>query len=118
LWSTEEGDATFLDLERCSIGLLEWDLVSTAVRYSTFGTMSAADYRDLAQAYGHDVMGSPSFETLRTSASFGLPATPLSVRVRTRSSARRLLYESRPCAGREGRGRGWIGSLSNNLARS
>lgn len=62
---TEEGDAIFLDLERCSVGPPEWDLVSTAVRYSTFGTMSAAEYRDFAQTYGHDVMQWPGFEMMR-----------------------------------------------------
>jgi aminoglycoside phosphotransferase len=62
---TEEGDAVFLDLERCSVGSPEWDLVSTAVRYSTFGTMSAAQYDAFAHAYDHDVMEWPGFETLR-----------------------------------------------------
>lgn len=62
---TEEGDAIFLDLERCSVGSPEWDLVSTAVRYSTFGTMSAAQYGAFTQAYDHDVMEWAGFETLR-----------------------------------------------------
>lgn len=63
--ATVGGDVIFLDLERCSVGPPEWDLVSTAVRYSTFGTMSAADYGDFAETYGHDVMEWPGFETLR-----------------------------------------------------
>jgi Ser/Thr protein kinase RdoA (MazF antagonist) len=62
---TDEGDAIFLDLERCSVGPPEWDLVSTAVRYSTFGTMSVAEYGEFAEAYGHDVMDWLGFETLR-----------------------------------------------------
>ena len=62
---TQEGHAVFLDLERCSVGPPEWDLVSTAVRYSTFGTMSATQYGAFARAYGHDVMDWAGFETLR-----------------------------------------------------
>jgi hypothetical protein len=56
LWSTEEGDATFLDLERCSIGLPEWDLVSTAVRYSTL-----APCRPRTTGTSHRPMGTTSW---------------------------------------------------------
>ena len=62
---TEDGDTILLDLERCSIGPPEWDLVSTAIRRSTFGTMSADEYDDFAHAYGYDVMQWSGFETLR-----------------------------------------------------
>jgi fructosamine-3-kinase len=41
-----------LYLERCSVGPSEWDLVSTAVRYSTFGTMTATKYDDFAAHMG------------------------------------------------------------------
>jgi fructosamine-3-kinase len=41
-----------LYLERCSVGPPEWDLVSTAVRYSTFGTMTATEYDDFAAHMG------------------------------------------------------------------
>ncbi|WP_020392333.1 phosphotransferase enzyme family protein [Kribbella catacumbae] len=63
--ATDRGDVILLDLERCSVGPPEWDLVSTAVRHSTFGTMSAVDYGVFAEAYGHDVMAWPGFEALR-----------------------------------------------------
>jgi aminoglycoside phosphotransferase (APT) family kinase protein len=62
---TDDGDTILLDLERCSIGPPEGDLVSTAIRRSTFGTMSADEYDQFASAYGHDVMKLPGFETLR-----------------------------------------------------
>ena len=54
-----------LDLERCSVGPPEWDLVSTAVRFSTFGTMTADEYQFFASAYGHDVLKWSGFEVLR-----------------------------------------------------
>ncbi|MFI6678726.1 phosphotransferase family protein [Kribbella sp. NPDC050470] len=54
-----------LDLERFSLGPPEWDLVSTAVRLSTFGTMTAEEYQAFAQAYGHDVIKWDGFDVLR-----------------------------------------------------
>jgi aminoglycoside phosphotransferase (APT) family kinase protein len=54
-----------LDLERFSLGPPEWDLVSTAVRLSTFGTMTADEYAAFAVAYGHDVLGWDGFDVLR-----------------------------------------------------
>nr|WP_202888130.1 aminoglycoside phosphotransferase family protein [Kribbella solani] len=54
-----------LDLERFALGPPEWDLVSTAVRLSTFGTMTAEEYRAFAAAYGHDVLEWDGFEVLR-----------------------------------------------------
>jgi aminoglycoside phosphotransferase (APT) family kinase protein len=56
---------TLLDLERCSVGPPEWDLVSTAVRYTTFGTMGAAEYREYCTAYGRDVTAWQGYELLR-----------------------------------------------------
>jgi Ser/Thr protein kinase RdoA (MazF antagonist) len=54
-----------LDLERFSLGPPEWDLVSTAVRFSTFGTMTAAEYQTFVTAYGRDVLSWAGFEVLR-----------------------------------------------------
>jgi hypothetical protein len=54
-----------LDLERFSLGPPEWDLVSTAVRFTTFGTMTADQYEAFANAYGHDVLTWSGFEILR-----------------------------------------------------
>lgn len=54
-----------LDLERFSFGPPEWDLVSTAVRFSTFGTMTADQYARFARTYGHDVLEWEGFEILR-----------------------------------------------------
>ncbi|MEV0284384.1 phosphotransferase [Kribbella sp. NPDC050820] len=54
-----------LDLERFALGPPEWDLVSTAVRLTTFGTMNAKEYEAFATAYGHDVLEWDGFEILR-----------------------------------------------------
>ncbi|MGC4942338.1 phosphotransferase enzyme family protein [Kribbella sp. DT2] len=62
---TDDGDTFLLDLERCAIGPPEWDLVSTAIRRSTFGTMSTDEYDHFASAYDYDVMQWSGFETLR-----------------------------------------------------
>jgi hypothetical protein len=61
---TADGPA-LLDLERFSLGPPEWDLVSTAVRLSTFGTMTAEEYKAFGTAYGHDVLEWDGFDVLR-----------------------------------------------------
>jgi len=62
---TEDGRAVFLDLERCSVGPPEWDLVSTAVKAFTLGGITVEEYGVFARAYGHDVTRWDGFETLR-----------------------------------------------------
>lgn len=59
------GTLWMLDLERFSVGPPEWDLVSTAVRMTSFGTLDAAEYARFCAGYGHDVTGWPGYETLR-----------------------------------------------------
>lgn len=59
------GTVWMLDLERFSVGPPEWDLVSTAVRMTSFGTLDAAGYAAFCAAYGHDVTGWAGYETLR-----------------------------------------------------
>ncbi|TDE15778.1 phosphotransferase family protein [Jiangella asiatica] len=59
------GTAWIVDLERFSVGPPEWDLVSTAVRMTSFGTLDAAGYRRFCDVYGYDVTGWAGFETLR-----------------------------------------------------
>ncbi|PRY31701.1 phosphotransferase family enzyme [Umezawaea tangerina] len=34
--ATDDGQVVVLDLERCSVGPPEWDLVSTAIKYTSF----------------------------------------------------------------------------------
>ena len=56
---------TLLDLERCAVGPPEWDLASTAVRYTTFGTMGGDEYREYCTAYGRDVTAWEGYELFR-----------------------------------------------------
>jgi aminoglycoside phosphotransferase len=63
--ATEDGTVLLIDLERFSFGAPEWDLVSTAIRYTSYGTLNAHDYRAFADRYGHDVTTWPGYPTLR-----------------------------------------------------
>lgn len=46
------GGAVLLDLERCSVGPPEWDLVSTAIKTSSVPWLSPREYARFVQAYG------------------------------------------------------------------
>ncbi|WP_116947138.1 phosphotransferase family protein [Jiangella endophytica] len=61
----DDGTVWLLDLERFSVGPPEWDLVSTAVRLTSFGTLDTAGYGEFCAAYGYDVIGWAGYETLR-----------------------------------------------------
>jgi aminoglycoside phosphotransferase (APT) family kinase protein len=63
--TTYDGRTLLLDLERCSIGPPEWDLVSIALRLTSFGWISDAEYRSFAARYGHDVTAWAGYELLR-----------------------------------------------------
>ena len=63
--ATGDGRVILLDLERCSVGPPEWDLVSTAVKYVTFGQISAIQYQRFCDAYGQDVTDWVGFPVLR-----------------------------------------------------
>lgn len=60
-----EGVAWLVDLERFAIGPPEWDLVSTAVRLTSFGTLDAREYAAFCDTYGHDVTRWSGYEILR-----------------------------------------------------
>ncbi|MET9812320.1 aminoglycoside phosphotransferase family protein [Streptomyces sp. NPDC006355] len=51
---TPEGPV-LLDFERASVGPPEWDLVSTAVKMTTTGAVTKAEYAEFCEAYGTDV---------------------------------------------------------------
>jgi aminoglycoside phosphotransferase len=53
--ATDDGRTVLLDLERCSTGPREWDLVSTAVKYVTYGQISQREFGRFSAAYGLDV---------------------------------------------------------------
>lgn len=61
----EGAGVTMLDLERCSVGPPEWDLTSVACRFTTYSTLSSADYADYCNEYGFDVTTWDGFPLLR-----------------------------------------------------
>lgn len=63
--ATHDGRVILLDLERCSLGPPEWDLVSTAVKYVTFGQVTQAEYQQFCDVYGQDVTDWADFHLLR-----------------------------------------------------
>lgn len=63
--ATHDGQVILLDLERCSLGPPEWDLISTAVKYTTFGQVTQAEYQQFCDAYGQDVTNWADFHVLR-----------------------------------------------------
>jgi aminoglycoside phosphotransferase (APT) family kinase protein len=63
--ATDEGHTVLLDLERCSIGPPEWDLVSTAIKHTSLAWVSTQDYQNFCRRYGHDVTTWHGFELLR-----------------------------------------------------
>lgn len=63
--ATNDDQVVLLDLERASIGPPEWDLVSTAIKHTSFAWITAAEYRDFCDRYGHDVTTWVGFTLLR-----------------------------------------------------
>jgi Ser/Thr protein kinase RdoA (MazF antagonist) len=62
---TADGRIVLLDLERCSIGPPQWDLVSTATKYVTSRLIDESAYRQFCETYESDVMTWAGFELLR-----------------------------------------------------
>ncbi len=60
-----DGQARLIDLERCSLGRPEWDLVSTAIKHTSFGWVRADDYARFADLYGYDVTAWDGYQVLR-----------------------------------------------------
>ncbi len=60
-----DGEVLLLDLERCAIGPPEWDLASTAVKFTSTGAFTAAEYAAFCTAYGVDVTAWAGYPTLR-----------------------------------------------------
>jgi thiamine kinase-like enzyme len=63
--ATDDGRIVLLDLERCAVGPPEWDLVSSAVKYVTYGRVDRAEYQAFCDAYGSDVTTWSDFPVLR-----------------------------------------------------
>lgn len=63
--STRDGEILVIDLERFSVGPPEWDLLHTAISYSTVGKLSHGEYAEFVDMYGLDVLAWPGYPTLR-----------------------------------------------------
>jgi aminoglycoside phosphotransferase (APT) family kinase protein len=63
--TTADSTSVLLDLERCSLGPPEWDLVSTAVSYVTTAKIDAKEWGTYCDTYGHDVTTWEGFNILR-----------------------------------------------------
>lgn len=75
--STDDGQVILLDLERTSVGPPEWDLVHTAIKWSSFGWISREQYTEFAQVYGHDVFEWEGFGLLRDIREFRMTTMAL-----------------------------------------
>lgn len=61
-----DGSIALMDLERCSLGPPEWDLVSTALKASTVSWLGPDEYAGFVKAYGGGEVSSwPGFELMR-----------------------------------------------------
>lgn len=63
--ATIGGEVVLLDLERMAAGPPEWDLISTTIKHTSFGFITAQEYGDFRDGYGHDVTAWAGFELLR-----------------------------------------------------
>ena len=63
--TTDTGVTTFHGLERASIGPPEWDLISTAIKHSSFEWITERQYELFWRAYGYDVTTWSGFSLLR-----------------------------------------------------
>ncbi len=63
--AADDGTVRLLDLERTSFGPPEWDLVHTAIKWRSFGWITAEQYAAFCDVYGHDVTSWAGFELLR-----------------------------------------------------
>lgn len=61
----EDDEVTLLDLERCSVGPPEWDLVSTAIKLTSVASITEAEYAEFCTRYGADVTQWEGFELFR-----------------------------------------------------
>ncbi|MEU1187111.1 aminoglycoside phosphotransferase family protein [Streptomyces sp. NPDC005859] len=59
-----EAGPLLMDFERASFGPPEWDLVSTAVKLTTTGAVSAEEYAAFCETYGFDVTEWEGYELL------------------------------------------------------
>lgn len=95
--ATDDGRVVLLDLKRTSVGPPEWDLVHTAIKWTSFGWISAKQYGEFCDVYGYDVTAWAGFELLRdirefrmTTMAAQMAATDLRWREQANHRLRRL----------------------------
>ncbi|MEU6563351.1 aminoglycoside phosphotransferase family protein [Nocardia nova] len=91
--ATEDNRVILLDLERTSIGPPEWDLVHTALKWSSFGWISAKQYGEFCEKYGYDVTNWAGFELLRDIREFRM--TTMAAQAASTNTASRAQSEHR-----------------------
>ncbi|MFE9661808.1 phosphotransferase [Streptomyces sp. NPDC005955] len=57
-------DPVLIDFERACVGPPEWDLVATAAKIGTVGTVTSAEYADFCTSYGTDVTAWAGYELM------------------------------------------------------
>jgi aminoglycoside phosphotransferase (APT) family kinase protein len=77
--SAADGRTVFLDLERTAVGPPEWDLVHTAIKHSSFAWITAEQYREFCEIYGHDVTDWAGFGLLRDIREFRMTCMAVQV---------------------------------------
>lgn len=77
--STSDGRTIFLDLERTAVGPPEWDLVHTAIKHSSFAWITAEQYGQFCEIYGHDVTVWSGFGLLRDIREFRMTCMAVQV---------------------------------------
>lgn len=101
---------TLLDLERFAYGPPEWDLTSIAVDYTTFGDMTAQQWREFADSYGYDVLSWEGFDTLRGARELRKVTFALQMAAERPDLAEQATYRLRCIQGRCGpRPWRWVG---------
>jgi aminoglycoside phosphotransferase (APT) family kinase protein len=106
--AADDGTVLLLDLERTSMGPPEWDLVHTAIKHSSFGWITAEQYAEFCDVYGHDVTAWEGFELLRDIREFRM--TTMAVQAASNKPALREQAEHRlACIRGERDQRPWSG---------
>ncbi|MGO4649945.1 phosphotransferase family protein [Nocardia sp. 2YAB30] len=104
----DDGLVVLLDLERTSIGPPEWDLVHTAIKHSSFDWITAEQYVEFCDVYGHDVTEWAGFELLRDIREFRMTTMAMQA-ASTRPALREQAQHRLACIRGEHGSRPWVG---------
>ncbi|WP_063065725.1 aminoglycoside phosphotransferase family protein [Nocardia violaceofusca] len=90
--ASDDGRVFLLDLERTSIGPPEWDLVHTAIKWSSFGWISAKQYAQFCDVYGYDVTTWEGFELLRDIREFRMTSMAVQMAITDQTWSRQAAH--------------------------